>query len=408
VVPVHRDQRELLQVEGLSPTDVARLARESGAIAVDTEFVSERRYQPLLCLVQTAVEGPDGLHISLFDPLDEGLDPAPLAEVLADPAVEVVMHAGRQDVALLKRTWRTEVTSVFDTQVAAGFAGYGNQTGYADLVRSLLGVRPKRSEGFTRWDDRPLSPEQLEYARADVEHLLEAARELKRRLAAGGRLEWAREECRRLEAASDERGPDQAYEALPRLGRLNGQQRAVAYELARWRDEAARAADRPPASFMPDHVLVETARKMPASREELKKIRGMPERTAGRHHREIVAAIERGRRAEPIPYEEKRLDIDKGDAPLVSLAQALVRQRASEAEIAVELIATQADLTRVVAGVRTGTLNGGRPLEGWRRKLVGEELLELLRGRRVVRVVDGRLSVEPLPQAGGSEPGTPT
>ena len=238
MVPVHRDQRELLQVEGLSPTDVARLARESGAIAVDTEFVSERRYQPLLCLVQTAVEGPDGLHISLFDPLDEGLDPAPLAEVLADPAVEVVMHAGRQDVALLKRTWRTEVTSVFDTQVAAGFAGYGNQTGYADLVRSLLGVRPKRSEGFTRWDDRPLSPEQLEYARADVEHLLEAARELKRRLAAGGRLEWAREECRRLEAASDERGPDQAYEALPRLGRLNGQQRAVAYELARWRTSA--------------------------------------------------------------------------------------------------------------------------------------------------------------------------
>ena len=392
---VHRDQRELLQVEGLAPSEIARLARESGAIAVDTEFVSERRYQPLLCLVQTAVAVPDGVEIAIFDPLDD-LDAGPLAEVLADPAVEVVFHAGRQDVALLKRAWDTEVRGVFDTQVAAGFAGYGNQTGYADLVNSLLKVRPKRSEGFTRWDTRPLAPEQLEYARADVEHLLAAADTLKRRLADSGRLEWAEEECRPLEAASDARNPDQAYAALPRLGRLNGQQRAVAYELARWRDGEARRIDRPPASVMPDHVLVETARKMPADRDALSKVRGMPERTLGRNHRDVTAAVERGRRAEPLPFEEKRMDTDRADAPLVSLAQALVRQRSLEAEIAVELIATQSDLTRIVAGVRTGApLDGGRPLEGWRRELVGAELLELLRGERVAHVEGGRLRVEP-------------
>lgn len=380
----------------VSPAHIARRARETGALAVDTEFVSERRYQPLLCLVQTAVEDQDGVEIAVFDPLDEDLDPSPLADVLADPQVEVVMHAGRQDVALLRRVWKTDVRGLFDTQVAAGFAGYGNQTGYADLVHSLLKARPKRAEGFTRWDDRPLAPEQLEYARADVEHLLAASRTLKERLAAAGRLDWAKEECRPLESASDERNPDLAYASLPKLGRLSGQQRAVAYELARWRDGAARRADRPPSSFMPDHVLAEAARKMPTDRETLKKIRGMPERTLGREHRDVAAAVERGRQAEPLPFEEKRVDTEKTDGPLVSLAQALVRQRALEAEIAVELIATQADLARIVAGVRSGAdLDGGRPLEGWRRELVGAELLELLQGNRTARVVNARLRVEP-------------
>lgn len=393
---VHRAQRPVLQVEGLAPSHIARLARESGAIAVDTEFVSERRYQPLLCLVQTAVIADGEVEIALLDPLEESLDAAPLADVLADPAVEVVFHAGRQDVALLKRVWGTEVRNVFDTQVAAGFAGYGNQTGYADLVQSLLKVRPKRSEGFTRWDDRPLNREQLEYARADVEHLLQAADTLKERLAGAGRLDWAREECRPLEEASDERSPDLAYGSLPKLGRLSGQQRAVAFELASWRDGEARRIDRPPASIMPDHVLVETARKMPAGREELAKVRGMPERTLGRNHREVSAAVERGKRAEPLPFEERRVDTDKSDAPLVALAQALVRQRSLEAEIAVELIATQADLTRIVALVRGGREpEDGRPLSGWRGELVGRELLELLRGERTARVEGGRLRVEP-------------
>ena len=395
---VHRDHRELLQVEGVAPSHIARLARESGAIAVDTEFVSERRYQPLLCLVQTAVIVDGDLEVALFDPLAEDLDAEPLAEVLADPAVEVVFHAGRQDVALLKRVWRTDVRNVFDTQIAAGFAGYGNQTGYADLVQSLLKVRPKRSEGFTRWDDRPLSADQLEYARADVEHLLQAAAMLKERLAGAGRLEWAREECHPLEDASDERSPDLAYASLPKLGRLSGQQRAVAYELAAWRDAEARRMDRPPSSVMPDHVLVETARKMPTSREALAKVRGMPERTLGRNHRDVAAAVERGKRAEALPFEERRVDTDKADAPLVALAQALVRQRSLEAEIAVELIATQADLTRVVALVRGGKEPpNGRPLAGWRGELVGAELLELLRGQRTARVEDGRLRVEPAP-----------
>lgn len=373
----------------------ARLARDAGAIAIDTEFVSERRYQALLCLVQAAVRVDGAVEVAVFDPLAP-LDAEPLADVLADPGVEIVMHAGRQDVALLRRNWRTEVRNVFDTQVAAGFAGYGHQIGYADLVRSLLGVRPRRSEGFTRWDARPLEPAQVEYARADVEHLLAAAAALEERLSEAGRIEWAREECRPLEEASDGRSAEQAYASLPRLGRLNGSQRAIARELAAWRDAAAREVDRPPSFLLPDHVLVEVARRAPSDRAGLGQVRGMPERTLGRHHREVVAAVERGGRAEPVAWEERRVETQRGDAALVALAQALVRQRALEAEIAVELVATQADLSRVVAAARQGADPGDvRPLGGWRRELVGAELLDLLAGRRAVRVRDGRLSVEP-------------
>src|SRR3954469_16832080 len=167
--------------------ELAEQARVDGRLGLDTEFVSERRYRPLLCLVQIVV----GDRIEILDPLAD-LDPSPLADVLADPSIEVVLHAGRQDVALLKRSWNTEVTNIFDTQVAAGFAGYGAQSGYDSLVRSLLGVSAKGAEGFSRWDRRPLTPDQIEYAAADVEHLLPMADALQERLRESGRVRGAR------------------------------------------------------------------------------------------------------------------------------------------------------------------------------------------------------------------------
>ena len=189
--------------------------------------MSERRYRALLCLVQVAVpdsEGPDGVRTEVIDPLADGFDPestAPLARVLADPEVEVVVHAGRQDVAILRRVWRTEVRNIFDTQVAGGFLGLGSQEGYESLVRKVLGTRLKGSEGFTRWDRRPLTAQQLEYAADDARCLLTLGERLEERLAEQGRLEWAREECRALEEVSDERPPERVYERLPRLARLS-------------------------------------------------------------------------------------------------------------------------------------------------------------------------------------------
>jgi ribonuclease D len=372
--------------------ELAEQARRDGRLGLDTEFVSERRYKPLLCLVQVVV----GERIEILDPLAD-LDPAPLAAVLADPDVEVVLHAGRQDVALLKRSWSTEVTNIFDTQVAAGFAGYGAQSGYDSLVRSLLGVSAKGAEGFSRWDRRPLKPEQIEYARADVEHLLPMADALKDKLRASGRLEWAREECRALEAASDERTPADQFARLPRVRRLGKRQRAVALTVVEWRQRLAQEVDRPPSSILPDHVLVEVARRQPDSRRALEEVRGMPAQTLQRWHRELLEAVSRGKDAPDAPDLPDVEQGDQGDAPLVALGQALVRQRALEAKVAVDLVSTQSDIAAVVGSLRRngGSPDGIRTLEGWRRELVGDELVKLLRGECAVRVVDRKLTVEP-------------
>ena len=229
----------------MAPSDPAALAeraRAEGRLGLDTEFMPEGRYRPLLCLVQVVV----GDEITLLDPLDgAGFDPAPLAEVLADPAVEVVLHAGRQDVALLRRQWRTDITSVFDTQVAAGFAGFSAQAGYLGLLHDVLRIRLAKSASFTRWDQRPLTPEQLRYAREDVEHLLPLTDDLQRRLRDLGRLDWAREECRPVAASTDERDPDEVWRRLPRASGLDPRERAVARELAAWRERTAEREDRP-------------------------------------------------------------------------------------------------------------------------------------------------------------------
>jgi ribonuclease D len=382
-------------------SELAERAVAGGRLAIDTEFVSERRYQALLCLAQVAVPDPDapgGVRTEVLDPIEHELDPEPLARVLADPAIEIVVHAGRQDVAILRRSWNTDVTNVFDTQIAAGFLGFGNQEGYESLVRKVLRVKLKGSEGFTRWDRRPLSPQQLEYAADDARLLLELGTELERLLDERGRLAWAREESQLVAESTDERSAGRAYERLPRLGRLSDSGRAVARELAEWREETARAADRPPSTVIPDQALMEIARRTPRDRHALEQIRGLPPQTFHRRGDDLLRAIARGRDRTAPPPPPEAPPRDSSDAPVVSLAQALVRHRSSETGVAVELIATQAELAALMSALRRGENGEGlRVTRGWRRELIGDELRELAAGRRSLSVADnGRLEVKPI------------
>src|SRR3954452_511414 len=380
-------------IETLSPGELADHARSAGRIGIDTEFVSESRYRALLCLVQVVVplEG-GGQHIELLDPLGEGFDHEPLAELWADPEIEVVLHAGSQDVAILRRAWGAAPRNIFDTQIAAGFAGFSAQSGYGNLLQGALGVRLAKSAGFTRWDRRPLTDEQLDYPRQDVEDVLPLADELQRRLADSGRIEWAREEARRLEDVTDEREPMAAYRRLPRVNQLKPRARAVARELAAWRERTAAAEDRPAHAVLPDVALVETARRQPRSLKELERIRGLRPDTGRRRGNQIVEVVARGREVEPPPAEDvPRFDTDPRDGPVIALSEALVRSRALEAGLAYELVASRADLQAVVTAARDGRPEPDvRTLRGWRRDLAGAELLELLAGRRRLAVEPGR------------------
>jgi ribonuclease D len=368
-------------------------ARAAGKLALDTEFMGEGRYRTLLCLLQLAI--PDSTdtaeRIAIVDPLEEGLDAGPLTELLADPGVQVVVHAGRQDIALLRRCFRTEVRNVFDTQVAAGFAGMAAQCSYEKLLGVLLGLRVAKTASFTRWDTRPLSPEQLAYAREDVVHLLELAAELERRLAALGRLEWAREECEPLERSSDARELETIFARLPRIAALSGPARSVARELVEWRERTAERNDRPVQSVLGDAALMEIAKRRPQEKTELERIRGLG--PARRHVGDLLGAVRRGqsRPLDPPELEQRQPPPKPEDAALVALAEALARARAREAVLAYELLATRADLQMIVASMRgDGEEPDVRTLTGWRRELVGAELLELLDGHLSLSVLAGK------------------
>jgi ribonuclease D len=368
-------------------------ARAAGRLALDTEFMGEGRYRTLLCLVQLAIPEEQDADdcILVVDPLVEDFDGSALADVLADPAIEIVVHAGRQDVALLRRCLRTDVTNVFDTQVAAGFAGLGAQVSYDSLLAEVLGLRLAKTASFTRWDTRPLSPEQLAYAREDVVHLLELASELERRLQELGRLQWAREECEPLARSSDERDPEAIFARLPRITTLNASARPVARELVRWRERTAERQDRPVQSVLGDATLMEIAKRKPSSRGELEKIRGVGSSARGRRAEELLETVRVGReQPSDAPPETMRPPAPKpDDAPLVALAEALLRARAREAGLAYELLAARADLQAIIAAARTGGAAADvRTLRGWRRELVGAELLDLLDGRVSLSVQD--------------------
>src|SRR3954447_17707234 len=379
----------------LDPGAIARRARDTGRLGIDTEFMGEGRYKSLLCLVQVAVEREDDrdeVEVAVLDPLEGEVDFAPVADLLADPAVEIVMHASRQDVALLRRSWRIEITNLFDTQVAAGFAGLRAQLGYEPLLNEVLGVRLRKSASFTRWDARPLSEEQVDYAREDVLHLLQASDALQRRLDELGRLEWAREECRALESISDERDTAEIFDRLPRVNGLHPGRRAVAHELLAWREETAREQDRPVGSILGDAPLVEIAKRRPKTLERLEQIRGLNEGTLRRRGKALLEAVERGRERPGIPAAGTRPPgAEPEDAPLIALCEALVRTRSLESGLAYELIAARADLQKIVTAVRDGLPEPDvRTLQGWRREAVGAELLELLDGGRTLRVGEGR------------------
>jgi ribonuclease D len=211
--------------------------------------------------------------------------------------------------------------------------------------------------------------------------------ELQRRLRETGRLEWAVEECRRLEAANDERDPETVWERLPRVGQLEPQARAVARQLAAWRERTAAAEDRPVGQVIQDPPLLELAKRHPRDLAALGQIRGLHPSLIKRRGQALLDAIRAGLADPPIPREARRGQSDASDSPMVSLAEALLRARAMESGLAYELIASRSDLEQIIAAARQSEPEPEvRTLSGWRRELVGADLESLLTGRKALAV----------------------
>ncbi len=380
------------------------IAQRAKVVGLDTEFVGEGRYRTLLCLIQLAAPHPRARNgsprtlIELIDPLSGALDLSPLGRLLADPQVQVITHAGRQDVALLRRALSTEVNGLFDTQLAAGFLGLPAQRSYEGLLSEVLSVQLRKSASFTRWEARPLTEEQLSYAKEDVEHLIALAHALQDRLRSVGRLQWALQECEAIARASDERDLQAVFTRLPRIASLSRQAQALAHALVHWREDTAAAADRPVQSVLSDAALLEIARRAPRTAQELAKIRGVQHSLVRRCGEQIVQAIAQARsrgQLPPLPL-QRSVPTHPSDASLVALSEALARDRARQSGLAYELVTSRAELQAIVAAKRLREPEPAvRPLRGWRRQLLGEELLRLLDGELALSVAEGQLQVRP-------------
>jgi ribonuclease D len=359
------------------------------ALGIDTEFIPERVSGPRLEIVQIA--SPDG-EIAIVD--YRGMPPADhdaLAPILADPSILKVFHAGDQDLEMLQEQTGVWAAPIWDTQLVTGLFGYSGRLGYTAVVETLLGKTPKSGESMTDWSRRPLAPAQLVYAAEDVRYLIALEALERERLAALGRVGWAEEECEELrgraQATAARRGdPETAHQRVKGWQKLRPRGLAILRELAAWRDQEARRRERPAGTVIRDDLLVEIARRVPSSVDDLRTLRGIAPGLLERHGAPLIAAVVAGQQvpASALPDPAPRgVELSDTEEALMSLIHALLHVTVGEKGVSRALVTNSAEVQRVaVAAARGQPLEGLRLLSGWRGEVVGRELRDLLEGRR--------------------------
>jgi len=358
--------------------------RAAGIFAYDSEFIGELSYYPKLCLIQVAT----AQRVSLVDAL-AGLDLSIFWQLIADPALEKIVHAGEQDLEPVHRLLGRPPANVFDIQVAAGLAALSFPAGLSKLVGEMLGVRLGKGFTFTHWDRRPLTGVQLSYAADDVRYLPALRRIVGERLEAMGHLQWAKEECASLCEASKFRfDPATAYLRLRGAASLHGRNAAVLRELVAWREMAAREHNSPPRSYLRDEILVDMARSPMSRLEELSRVKGLPRPVEEEEGPRIIEAIARALAmpVEQLPEVEK-VEEAAGERFLVDSLWSAVQAWCHGQSVDPAVVSSRAEIARFCRKSR----NGGdaadlRLMTGWRRKLVGDLLETFLKDQRAIRL----------------------
>jgi ribonuclease D len=352
-------------------------------VAVDTEFMRETTYWPKLCLIQAACASAE----ATIDPMAEGMDLEPFLEILRDETIIKVFHAARQDVEIFNNL-KAMPKPLFDTQVAAMAAGFGEQIAYDALVRQMLKIELDKSSRFTDWARRPLSDNQLTYALADVTHLAKIYPMLRKRLEQEGRLGWVGDEMANLcDPANYDVDPENAWRRLkPR--RHTAKYLAVYRAVAAWRERTAQLRDQPRGRILKDEAIDEIATQAPTDAEALDRLRSVPKGFSGsRFGPDLLLAVREALK-DPEGYapviEKTRQSSSPAAGAVVELLKVLLKARAEEAGVASKLIATVADLEQIANDDQAETA----ALKGWRREAFGEDALKLKRGELAL-VLDG-------------------
>ena len=362
-----------------------RMARHP-FVTVDTEFLRETTFWPILCVIQLASDD----EAVAVDCLAEGVDLMPLLRLMADEGVVKVFHAARQDLEIFWKLSGVLPAPLFDTQVAAMVCGYGEQVSYSELAHSLCKVTVDKSSRFTDWARRPLSETQIAYAINDVTHLREIYKVLSERLKTSKRQSWLEDEMKVLMSpATYEQHPERAWERYKSRAR-KPRDLAVLMEVAAWRESEAQARDVPRSRVLKDDVMIELALAAPRSLEALGNLRAFPRgmersRAAG----EILEAIERGLARDPktLPRIERERRNGANIGATVELLRVLLRQVSEDSGVAGKLIATVDDLEAIATSDKAEV----PALSGWRRRMFGERALELKNGRLALTIENGKV-----------------
>ncbi len=344
-------------------------------ITVDTEFMRENTYWSKLCLVQLA--GPE--EAAAVDVLADGIDLAPLFDLLHNPRILKVFHAARQDIEIFVCLTGKVPAPIFDTQVAAMVCGFGDSVGYQTLAEKLAGARIDKSSRFTDWSRRPLTDRQVRYALEDVTHLRTAYEKLSHQLERSGREPWLEEEMAILtDPKTYAAHPEDAWRRL-KVRSTKPRFLGILKEVSAWRENEAKAVDVPRNRILRDEALIEIAAHRPKTKNDLVRVRGMGKGLAeGRRGAELLKAVERGENMPEgeLPRVEPSKRGNGAAGPVVDLLKVLLKIRSEDHGVAQKMIANVADLERIASRGEADV----PALRGWRRDIFGDDALALKRG----------------------------
>jgi ribonuclease D len=376
-------------MEPITTTDPLRRAcsrlAEHPYVTIDTEFLRESTYFPILCVMQMA--SPE--EALVVDALAQDIELDPFFELMANERVLKVFHAGRQDIEIVWHRAGLIPHPVFDTQIAAMVLGYGDSISYEQLVQRITGDHLDKSHRFSDWSRRPLTQAQLAYAASDVTHLRDIYFALSADLEKRGRAQWVNEEMEILTSPETYRvEPETAWRRLKTRAR-KPKELAVLIEVAAWREREAQSRDVPRGRVLKDDVIGDIAVQAPASLAKLAELRSLPrgfERS--KWGEAILEAVARGLARDPksLPRIERGARAADG-AATVELLKVLLRMTAERHGVAAKVIATVDDLERIAADDEADVA----ALRGWRRELFGEKALALKRGRLALAMERGRV-----------------
>ncbi len=359
-------------------------------MSIDTEFVREKTYGAELSLVQLSCE----YGTAAIDAMSPGItDLSPLAEVLAQPTILKIFHSGRQDIEIFYKLFGQVPAPVFDTQVAAAFCGFPDGIGYARLAKSLLRRTIDKSLQHSDWKKRPLNPDQISYALSDAIYLLQLYDQLMARLKKRRIESWAEEEMRSLlDPAIYQNKPEEAWQRL-KIESLGVVQQSVVKALATWRELLAQQSDLPRQWVMTDETLFSLSDKLPSTRAELEKITALT-KSATRNIDGLLQAVAEGKAAVPGTAQAKENtdnNLTNGwpthEGAMLDVLAALVRHTSAQNLIAEKMIATKDDLqTLLQTYVTSKKTDTCRLLQGWRAQLIGNDLLALLKGEKMLKI----------------------